>query len=119
MSRTRLNLSLILVGVVLLSALAWVGRPYLLLDETALGARANAHIVSIEPVRSMYPALYLNVAKLSIRFEDGQTAIAAASEKQVVNCSVGDSVVVRLLPSKKSGNRLYRVISKSCSSPDR
>lgn len=67
----------------------------------------------------MYPALYLNHAKLSIQFEHGQTAIATATEKQVVNCSVGDSVVVRLLPSKKSDNRLYRVVSKSCSILDR
>jgi hypothetical protein len=118
MSRTKRNLLLIVASAVFLSVLVFVGRPYDLFDNSALGAKANAHIVSIERVPSIYPALYLNVAKLSIQFDDGQTAIAAASENQVLNCSVGDSVTIRRLPSKKSDNPFYRVVSRSCSRAD-
>lgn len=58
---------------------------------------------------------YVNdMAKLSIRLGDGQTAMAVTLESQIANCSVGDPVTVRLLPSKKKSAGLYRVVSKSC-----
>jgi len=58
------------------------------------------------------------MAKLSIRLDDGQTATAAASVKQIADCSIGDSVTVRLLASRNADGQFYRMVSKSCTRAD-
>ncbi len=118
MSRTKRNLLLVVASAVLLSVSVLVFRPYDLLDDSHLGARTTAHILSIERVTTMSRVYENHMAKLSIRLGDGQTATAATLESQIANCSVGDPVTVRLLPSRNENAGFYRVVSKSCAKAD-
>ena len=119
MSRTKRNLLLVLASGILLSVLVLVFRPYDLMDDSRLGARTTAHILSIERVPTLnHRQIENRMAKLSIELNDGQTATASALVHQIADCSVGDSVTVRLLASRDTDKRFYRMVSKSCSRPD-
>ena len=118
MSQTKRNLLLVLASGVLLSVLVLVFRPYDLLDDAHLGPRTTAHIISVERVATMSHQYENHIAKLSIRLGDGQTAVAAALERQVANCLIGDPITVRRLPSKNENTGFYRVVSKSCAKAD-
>jgi len=117
--RTKRNLLILLASAVLLSVLVWVLRPFDLLNDSKLGPRTTAHILSIERL----PALDqrrtgTHMAKLSIQLDNGQTATAAALVKQIADCSIGDSVAVRLLATTNADKQFYRMVSKSCTRAD-
>jgi hypothetical protein len=107
LSRKKRNLLILLASAILLSVLILAFRPYDLLDDTELEARTTAQIISIEPVPTLnHRQTATHIAKLSIQLGEGRVATAAALVEQIADCSVGDSVTVRLLATRNADKQL-------------